>query len=159
MGVVEPNGIVLSAHCTCMEGLGEVCSHIAALLFTMEINTKFVNNTSLPCSWLPAMQKVDYAPIEKIDFPAPKRKLTKSSSAPLKIPEPTALYKNLSNAGNPVILSIIPPHSEHFVPQSCSDQLPKFLTNLYDKTLLKVSYPELLTKCEDVFKNQPEHHC
>ena len=77
---VEPNGIVLSAHCTCMAGLGEVCSHIAALLFTMEINTKFVYNTSctsLPCSWLPAMQKVDYAPI---DFSAPKRKLTKLST-------------------------------------------------------------------------------
>ena len=107
------------------------------------------------------MQKADYAPIEKIDFSAPKWKLTKLStkvvqdSVKLRIPEPTedeltALYKN---AGNPVILSIIPPHSEKFVPQSCSDQLPKLLTSLYDKTLLKVSYPELLTKCEDVFTN------
>ena len=108
--------------------------------------------------------KADYAPIEKIDFSAPKQKLTKLStkvgqdSVKLRIPEPTedeltALYKNLSDAGNPVILSIIPPHSEKFVPQSCSDQLPKLLTSLYDKTLLKVSYPELLTKCEDVFTN------
>ena len=43
---VEPNGIVLCAHCTCMAGLGEACSHVAALLFTMEINTRLLNNTS-----------------------------------------------------------------------------------------------------------------
>ena len=78
--------------------------------------------------------------------------------APLKIPEPTedeltTLYKNLSDAGNPVILSIIPPHSERFVPRSCSDQLPKLLTSLYNKTLINISYPELLKKCEDVFTN------
>ena len=75
---VEPNGIVLCAHCTCMAGLGEACSHVATLLFTMEINTRLLNNTSctsLACSWLPAMQKVDYSPIAKIDFSSPKSKM------------------------------------------------------------------------------------
>lgn len=48
----EPSGILLCGHCTCMAGLGEVCSHTAALLFTMDINTKSLKNTSctsLPC--------------------------------------------------------------------------------------------------------------
>lgn len=34
--VVDHNGIVLCAHCTCMAGLGEVCSHVGAALFALE---------------------------------------------------------------------------------------------------------------------------
>ena len=53
---VEKNGCIICAHCTCMAGLGEACSHIAALLFTMENNTETRQKmacTSLPCTWLP----------------------------------------------------------------------------------------------------------
>lgn len=28
--------MILSGHCNCMAGLGEVCSHIAAVLFLLE---------------------------------------------------------------------------------------------------------------------------
>ena len=31
---------VLYAHCICMVGIGEACSHIAALLFAAEANTQ-----------------------------------------------------------------------------------------------------------------------
>ena len=164
---VEPNGIVLCAHCTCMAGLGEACSHVAALLFTMEINTRLLNNTSctsLACSWLPAIQKVDYSPIAKSDFSSPKSKMKKLSSCnsdhdlnlpPPKILKPTedeleTLFKDLSHAGNPVILSIVPPYSEKFVPQSL-DCLPKPLTDLFDETFLDISYPELLEKSHETF--------
>ncbi|KAG4066124.1 hypothetical protein HA402_010326 [Bradysia odoriphaga] len=34
--VVDKSGIILSGHCDCMAGLGEVCSHIAAVLFLLE---------------------------------------------------------------------------------------------------------------------------
>ena len=37
---VEKTGVVLCAHCICMAVLGEACSHIAALLFTLEANTQ-----------------------------------------------------------------------------------------------------------------------
>lgn len=36
----KQQGEVLCAHCTCMAGLGETCSHIAALLFTVAMNTQ-----------------------------------------------------------------------------------------------------------------------
>lgn len=52
----KASGEVLSAHCTCMAGLGEACSHIAAVLFTAETNTcakSQFSSTSLPRSWLP----------------------------------------------------------------------------------------------------------
>ena len=57
----------LYGFCTCMAGLGEVCSHVAAMLFTIDANTQLKNNTastSLPCSWLPpTLQHVTYSEI------------------------------------------------------------------------------------------------
>ena len=37
---VENNGKVLSGHCTCMARLAEVCTHVAALLFWVEMSVK-----------------------------------------------------------------------------------------------------------------------
>ena len=34
--ICEGDGVIESAHCTCMAGLGEVCSHVGALLFYLE---------------------------------------------------------------------------------------------------------------------------
>ena len=69
---VELVGTVLCVHCTCMAGLGEVCSHVAAILFTIDANTQLKNNTastSLPCSWLPpTFQHVIYSEFVDIDF-------------------------------------------------------------------------------------------
>ena len=69
---VEHVGTVLCVHCTCTAGLGEVCSHVAAILFTIDANTQLKNNTastSLPCSWLPpTFQHVTYSEIVDIDF-------------------------------------------------------------------------------------------
>ena len=170
----EPSGIILCGHCTCMAGIGEVCSHTAALLFTAEINTKMLKNTSctsLPCMWLPSMQKVDYLPICEIDFSTPRKKLGKLTSSQsaervessgsnlsTAVPEPTdnelkQLYQSLSESGKSVILSIVPPHSDMFVPSSSSDSFPITLTSLYNEDLLHVSYPELMNKCDDVFEH------
>lgn len=33
---VDKDGVVLCGHCLCMAGLGEVCSHVAAVLFLLE---------------------------------------------------------------------------------------------------------------------------
>ena len=69
---VEQSGPVVCAHCDCMAGLGEACSHIVAVLFALEVNTqvkKSMSCTSLPCTWLPpSFQSVTYAAIAKIDF-------------------------------------------------------------------------------------------
>lgn len=50
---IKQNGEILCAHCTCMAELGEAHSHIAAVLFTAEANTKTkasLSSTSMPCS-------------------------------------------------------------------------------------------------------------
>ena len=38
--ILEPDGTVISAHCNCMAGIGEVCSHIGALLFAVKAVVK-----------------------------------------------------------------------------------------------------------------------
>ena len=79
---VEKVGTVLCAQCTCMAGLGEACSHIAALLFALEANTQMKKRfscTSLPCSWLPpSFHSVPYALISEIDFSTPRQKRKKT---------------------------------------------------------------------------------
>ena len=33
--IIQPDGVVLAAHCTCMTGLGEACHHIASMLWSI----------------------------------------------------------------------------------------------------------------------------
>ena len=67
---------VICAHCTCMAGLGETCSHTAALLFYASSQMrKDTSCTSGLCSWLsPSCSKVEYAPISDIDFRTQRKK-------------------------------------------------------------------------------------
>ena len=66
-------GSILCAHCSCMAGLGEVCSHMGALLFILDMyrNTQYQKTTtcaSLLCSWL----NVPYSELAEISFAAHK---------------------------------------------------------------------------------------
>ena len=46
-------GTIVCGHYTCMAGLGEACSHVAALLFALEWNTQHQNMTT--CTYLPCL--------------------------------------------------------------------------------------------------------
>ena len=53
----KKKGYVMTAHCTCMAGCGEACSHIAAVLFALEQLTRDGENceeatTSIKCIWV-----------------------------------------------------------------------------------------------------------
>ncbi|WAQ94074.1 hypothetical protein MAR_006545, partial [Mya arenaria] len=70
-------GHVISTHCTCKAGLGEACSHIAALLFKMMsaalygLNEK--SRTSVSCAWNQFYRKkVQPKPVDMINFDNPK---------------------------------------------------------------------------------------
>ena len=58
----EKCGTNQCAHCTSMAGLGEACSHIAALLFSAEAHTKYIKScTSDSCMWFPlSLQNVNF---------------------------------------------------------------------------------------------------
>ncbi|KAL5494127.1 hypothetical protein EMCRGX_G009554 [Ephydatia muelleri] len=46
-------GDIVAAHCTCMAGLGEGCSHVAAILFKIEAAKRngYTATTSSSCQW------------------------------------------------------------------------------------------------------------
>ena len=78
-GAVQPwfisteDGAVFAAHCTCMAGLGETCSHVASTMFYVEAAVRMREKqtlTEVTAYWrLPsANSQVQYAPIKKINF-------------------------------------------------------------------------------------------
>ena len=167
---VEKDRLVVCAHCNCMAGLGEACSHIAALLFTLEANSqvkKSLSCTSLPCYWLPpTFKSVPFARICDIDFTAPQTKQRKLcddqqvSTPPASIPtsdmkpsasELNSLFKTLSETGKPAILSIVPGFCD--VPLQVKGDLPSPLSNLYNESFLNLTYPALLSKCEEAYED------
>ncbi|CAN7987264.1 unnamed protein product [Ixodes hexagonus] len=77
--VGKPDGQVLLAHCTCMAGLGEACSHIGAILIYLEVVVK--RRDEQTCTedktnaWLPPqLQTLEGTPVVKIDFASSKIK-------------------------------------------------------------------------------------
>lgn len=50
----EGDGTIITAHCTCIAGLGEVCSHVAATLYAIESMVRYKSTSSktdLLCQW------------------------------------------------------------------------------------------------------------
>jgi len=64
----------MCAHCDCMAGLGEVCSHVGAILFYIEATHRIKSCTEVPCAWnMPSsVDSIPYARIADIDFVKPK---------------------------------------------------------------------------------------
>ena len=83
---VEKSGTIICGHCDCMAGLGEACSQVAGILFTLEANAqarKSLSCTSMPHSWLPpSFRSVAFAAISDIDFSDPERRMKASFSEP-----------------------------------------------------------------------------
>ena len=151
--VIEKEGMVVCAHCDCMAGLGEACSHVASLLFLLEANTHQKNSlscTSQPCYWLPPTHKnVPFARIGEIDFTSAEKKFTalsmstneqkRASKSNLSLVQaaagknlkPTsdeveAFYSTLSKVDGvkPVILSLVPDYCEAYVPSQVGASNP-----------------------------------
>ena len=169
---VKQSGEVLCAHCTSMAGAGEACSHIASVLFMLELNTQMKQQfscTSLPCSWLPStFRSVPFSEIGKIDFTTPKHKRKQTvtegcgdpstKSKKFSIPKSTdsdlaTFHNEMSQGlGKPVVLSLMAEYNDSYVPETESGVLPKPLTELHDPTAMEMAYNDLLTKCEDIYE-------
>ena len=176
--IIEKTGEICCAHCNCMAGLGETCTHIAATLFYLEAASRLQGkqtSTQRKCEWiLPSFQKdVEYLPIKEIDFTSAigkKRKLdelidssvseNQVSVAPqqaLPLPaklSPTAenydsFYEQLSETDTkPAILSLIPKYSSAYIPKQLLPIFPQPLESLHDPKFMKLDYLELLKVCE-----------
>ena len=163
---VREDGTVICSHCTCMAGLGEVCSHIAAVLFAVQTYNRLNKDkacTSQLCAWLPPiMQNVKYTPIAEIDFTAPSTKRKKlrreslelassvqTSLAPPSAEELSCFYEALSKTGKPALLTLYSKYSDSYLLDY--SMLSMLLTSLFDEKCIELSYDALLRKCEEAF--------
>lgn len=65
--LINSDGSVPTGHCTCMAGISEVCSHVAAVLYAVEFVASERKNTSctdIRAMWkVPTVTKVSFEPI------------------------------------------------------------------------------------------------
>ena len=146
--IVSSDGTVQSAHCTCMAGLSEGCSHIAAVLFALEHGSrvsKEASVTDVPAyGLLPSAVKfsIPFKRICDMDFrsPSKKRKLTLDGTRTpplaatiqpgvprIHTPEArAALFDALHKAfPKAAVLSLTDKYSADFIPKTITGQLPK----------------------------------
>ena len=79
--IAHSNGTALPAHYDCMAGLGETCTHVAALLFSAEAAVR-LRESKTPSQemahWVvPSTKDVQYLPISEIGFTSAKTKKRK----------------------------------------------------------------------------------
>lgn len=162
---VAKSGKVVAGHCTCMAGLGETCSHVAAILCKVEAAVRqeltHTTPTNLPCEWNQNFTRnVKASKICDIIFYSDKGKSTIKSNTrndmlPATSQEQSAFLAALSSESKKVVgLSLFEEHQDAFVlnePPPVQHKLPSLL-DLYvgNKTF---SPKELEIECDKVIKN------
>lgn len=158
----------MCAHCTCMAGLGETCSHVAALLFFVEFSNRHNEKsvTEKKCYWSgPGAKPVPYSKIEDLSFSTSKKKClhldaqcshetedsddynnnNKKNSVPALMKEDIIemLTAMESKGHNCAIMAI----SSHFCSQTAD--LPQCLTSeLFNENLTGYPYEQLIEYCD-----------
>ena len=158
--ITEREGTILFAHCLgCKTGLAESCSHIASVLFYLEVWTKINGRlacTQVKCSWiLPTyVKQVEYEKAREINFTSARKmkndldtkienlpnvsspvdsaegNISKDIPIPSK-PEMDALYAKLSKSrSKPIALSSIPDYADSYVLKS---RCVPTISDLFDK--------------------------
>ena len=180
---MEFTGDVCCAHCICMAGLNEVCSHVAAVLFYLETSVRISGLPSVTqqkCQWtVPAFQKkIPYSRIKDMDFSssqAKKRKLddpSSSSDFSLSIfsktsdkcgtpsaSDMTAFYQKLSLCKTePAFLSLVPPHSAQYIPSQMLSTFPQPLSQLFQPKFQTFNNSQLSIEAESIdLQITPQH--
>ena len=166
------DGTILSAHCDCMAGLGESCSHVGAIMFYVEYSIKQRENktcTQEKAYWLvpPRSSKIEYKMVSDIDFTTPKtlHKLSNNKGDKSKTIQksyferyatPTDsefddFCKDISECGTkPVILSVTPGYSQNYRPQTVLEGFPRILSTLYDPSLTTYDLDSLEDYCKNI---------
>ncbi|XP_014666793.1 PREDICTED: uncharacterized protein LOC106808546 [Priapulus caudatus] len=153
---------VFCGHCTCMAGLGEVCSHVAALLLKVETGVKLgltvKSSTSQACEWNKAFRK-DIQPATVADSHAilkgARKKTVTSVSGTGKAPLPDdAVLLTLKQAcPDAVFFDTIYPIGDDGEDTDSAEEEERCET--YPQTLTSISDPEfsgdLTKRCTDVW--------
>ncbi|KAK7106644.1 hypothetical protein V1264_017874 [Littorina saxatilis] len=182
--IIEEDGTVLTAHCNCMAGIAESCSHIAAVLFTVDASVRIRDSqtpTQVPAGWVvPSTKDVVYRKAADIDFTSAATKkrrldgfingtptLTKAKRKQTNLAAPTKDELNsffeaiqFSKTGvKPAVLSLVPEYATDYKNQQAAVRLPTFLVDLEDEEQVQRTYSEVLQHCENVDISVTEEQC
>lgn len=165
---ISSDGVIIAAHCDCMAGLGESCSHVAALLFKIEAAVRLgytsMACTEMPCEWNNHfVKKVNCQPISRINFYTSeyigKIKNTVKQQDPVDEPDEELrkqFLMSISASGcSSICLSLFKDTADKFksvrppTAKQCV-KLPMLLRDLYDENNCTLSSQELAEKCASV---------
>ncbi|XP_047136829.1 uncharacterized protein LOC105846151 isoform X1 [Hydra vulgaris] len=165
---VNNKGSIILSHCNCMAGLGETCSHVAAVLYKLEAAVRLgltsKSCTDVPCKWNQNFTKdVNPAPISEIIFYSAdaKQKIrsnisTASLTVRLNEEHQTRFLESIKK-NNPkvVALSLFEGFQKPFVSFQNYEpaRLPKTLRSLYLPSYANLSKENLSIEAEKLFNS------
>ncbi|XP_074532051.1 uncharacterized protein LOC141795161 [Halichoeres trimaculatus] len=155
------------AHCTCKAGLGEVCSHAAALMYSVVAAVDMRNGqacTQKPCSWTQpsevSVRGVPYEELRNISFSHKETRLVPAPGPDIRPSEDECqrffemLHDSEKHESKPkrsAILSVTEGHSHRYIPKVMQLDLPLPLSNLYSSSRLEMDLSSLLVESAKVF--------
>lgn len=174
--LLERNGDVVTAHSSCMAGVGEVCSHVAAVLFYLEVAVRSRDSTSATDKenrWLaPKRESASKGLIAKLDFSSAKKKKedldqacasglgstplydtlrpSKADNPVLQAEKRSKFLDRLSNSSaRPVVLSLLKPYCNSYIPELSRypGVVPK---NFYDPVSRDKGLTDLIRECSSL---------
>ena len=175
--IVTKEGPILPAHCSgCMAGLRECCSHIASVLFYVDCWARIhfkLACTEVKCAWLlpSTVKDIRFSKAEDINFTsATKLKSDRDTSIDnlgcVQSEEHLKLARSVDKCTYPtqnelndflhslnecktksVCLSLAVPYYKLFI---STTRNIKTVPELFQRSFMDISYPELLKKCSEV---------
>ena len=164
--IMKQDGAVVVAHCTCMAGLAETCSHVGAILHWVE--AAVCVNMSTTCtskenSWLmpTSRDSIPFLELNQISLVTTRQQedhgrlhtaLVRSASGIQQVPtsvEKANLIADLAQEKEkmPIILSVIDPYNAKFI--TTDEHLPPIFSTLYYPANLNKNYSEILKIAAD----------
>ena len=180
--IAAEDGNIDAAHCTCIAGLGEACSHVGAILFYVAdkaLNTELKSVTDEPAYWTPpaGIKKAKMEKVSKIDFTHPVTKMKKictgdriKKNVPkqrnvLELTEEqlSSFLKKISEIdpgsnNPPAVLTILAPFNNKYVVDA-NKMYSSDLRSIFKNENLKLSLKELQQKSEAIVFQLTDDQC
>ena len=159
---------IIAAHCTCMAGLGESCSHIGALLFKVEAAVRCgytkLTCTEEACKWNnDFVKKITPVPIANVDFYSDEavKNFKANPKKAVHQTKPTQqqqqqFFEAISTiqGENAIVLHTKSGFYAPFIPKVMPPERAKLPQRL--RTLYKKEYASDRTKYKEALENMPE---
>lgn len=148
--ICEDDGSIRNGHCTCMAGVGEACSHIAAISYTPEYIHMNRSNTS--CTYIrtyrnaPTITKLPIVKLSELQWSSTKPVIAtnKTIIPPITNSELQQLLTECQEAGTTAVLMHVVEPVASSIATDRTPLLSSLYVNLYRSEYENKSFEELL---------------